>query len=393
MNGDERLFAAIDRVRHRALLAGIAGLAVCAIGALFDPVQFFRSYLWAYWLWMGAAIGCGQVLMLQFLITSDWGFLIRRVLEAGTRTLPVMFLLVLPLLAGIPSLYPFAQPEYVARSGALQHKLPYLNAPFFLARTGLYFLVWWVIAHLLNKWSLQQDGAGDPSFLLRCRSLSGPGIVLYSLAATFASIDWVMSLEPEWFSTVYPAIYLVGQVLSALAVVIIATRHLAAYRPVAGAATPKRFHDLGNLLLTFVVLWAYIAAAQLIVTWGVNLPREIPWYLHRTKGGWAWVAAALAVFHFFAPFFVLLARRAKLKMERLAAIAYFILFMRMVDYFWLVEPAFHPEGFSIHWLDVAAPAGIGGVWVALLLWQLKKRPLLPAHEPALEEAWGTNART
>ncbi len=386
MNGNGEMPAQAARFGRRALWVGVVGLAACAAGAILDPPQFFRSYLWAYWLWLGVAIGCGQVLMLQFLVTSHWGFLIRRILEAGTRTLLPMYVLSIPLLIGISSLYPFAQPEYVARSGGLQHKTLYLNVPFFLARLAVYFLVWWVIARLLNRWSLEEDRTGDPSYLLRCRSLSGPGIVLYTLAVTFASIDWVMSLEPEWYSTVYPLVYVVGQVLSALALAILAARYLAAHKPLSETATPKHFHDLGNLLLTFVVLWAYIAAAQLIIIWSANLPREVTWYLHRTAGGWLWVSAALAVFHFFVPFFILLSRRAKLKAERLARIAVFVLFMRVVDYFWLVEPAFHTEAFYIHWLDVAAPAGIGGIWVALLARELGKRPLAPRYAFGLEKA-------
>ncbi len=371
------------------MLVGVAGLAACAAGAVVDPVQFYRSYLWSWIFWLGVPIGCGQVVMLQYLMTSHWGFVARRVMLAGTRTFPLMFLFVAPVLIGMPALFPFAMPEYVERSGALQWKMPYLNAPFWLARMALYFFVWWWIARLLNRWTEEQDRTGDLIYVMKARRLSGPGIILYSLAVTFAAVDWAMSLEPEWYSSVYPAFYLVGQTLAAFALGIIVLRYLGGFRPLSDHLAPRHFHDLGNLLFTFVILWAYLQVAQLIITWSGNLPREITWYLHRTLGGWAWLTGWLVVFHFFVPFFILLSRQSKLKGRNLSRVAVLVFAMRIVDHYWLIAPAFYhnyQRGFVVHWLDFAAPLGLGGIWAAYFIRQLRGTRLVPEHEFRLEQA-------
>jgi hypothetical protein len=194
-----------------------------------------------------------------------------------------------------------------------------------------------------------------------------------------------MTLEPEWFSTMYPGFHLVGQVLTAIAVVIIAARYVAERAGRPEVFTPQAFHDLGNLLLTFVVLWAYVQVAQLVVVWQGNLPKEITWYLNRTRGNWAWIATILVVFHFGLPFFILLSRKSKLRNSKLARIAIYILLIHMLDYYWNVEPAFH-SGLYVHWMDFAAPAAVGGVWVALFVRELGRRRTLPEHDPRLEQA-------
>lgn len=379
----------MNRVQRISLIAGAIGLGLCVLGAILNPVQFFRSYLWSWIFWLGLSIGCGQVVMLQFLITSRWGFVIRRIMLGGTRTLPLMFLFAIPVIAGIPALYPFAMPTYVQADGALQWKMPYLNTPFWLVRMALYFFTWWVIARMLNKWSKALDRTGDLDYLMKARALSGPGIIAYSLAMSFAAVDWAMSLEPEWFSSIYPAFYLVGQVLAAFALAIITLRYLAEYRPLSEHVTSRHFHDLGNLLFAFVILWAYVQTAQMIIIWAGNLPREITWYLHRTLKGWAWLTGALVVFQFFVPFFILLSRQSKLKARNLAIVAAFVFLMRLVDHFWLIAPAFHhnyEQGMVVSWLDFAAPIGLGGIWVAYFIQQLKGAQLVPGYEFELEQA-------
>ncbi|HOK45464.1 MAG TPA: hypothetical protein PLA43_02205 [Bryobacteraceae bacterium] len=379
----------MNKVQRISLIAGVAGLALCLIGVIVNPAQFFRSYLWSWIFWLGLSIGCGQVLMLQFLITSRWGFLTRSILVSGLRVLPLMFLFVVPVIAGIPALYPFAMPDVVRESGALQWKAPYLNTTFWLVRVAAYFLIWWLIARLLCKWTDALDRTGDLEYVMKARALSGPGIIAYSLAMSFAAVDWAMALEPEWYSSIYPSFYLVGQALAAFALVIVALRYLAEDPPLSDHVTSKHFHDLGNLLFTFVILWAYLQTAQLIIIWAANLPREIIWYLNRTVGGWAWLTAALAVFHFFVPFFILLSRKAKQNARKLAVIAAFVFLMRLVDHFWLIAPAFYhdyEQGMVVSWLDFAAPVGLGGIWVAYFLQQLKSARLAPGHEFELEQS-------
>jgi hypothetical protein len=325
--------------------------------------------------------------MLHHLSGGAWGFVIRRALESGARTLLLMALLFIPLLFGLPELYLWARPEVVAGDALLQHKSPYLNAPFFITRTAVYFLVWIVLAALVTRWSLQQDRTASPSLTRRLQLLSGPGLVLYALTMTFASIDWAMSLEPHWFSTIYGVMFIVGQVLSALALMIPVAGWLAAYEPLAQVVSPTPFHDLGNLLLAFVMLWAYMAFSQYLIIWSGNLPEEIPWYLHRMQGGWQWLGLILLLGHFVVPFCLLLSRRTKRRAWVLSRVAIAVLCMRLVDLFWLVVPAFHPSGLSVHWLDIVAPVGVGGLWVAAGVWQLRGKPLLPLHDPRVESAF------
>jgi len=388
MNQTESLHTQLDRIKRRALVVGVVSLALCIVGAFFSREQFFRSYLLGYLFWMGLTLGCLALLMLHYLVGGAWGFVIRRSLESGTRLFPLMGLLFVPLLFSLPDLYLWARPEAVAGDEILHHKSLYLNFPFFLIRAVVYFAVWTGVAYFLNRWSLEQDGTGDSALIRRLQFLSGPGLVLYGGTVTFASIDWVMSLEPHWFSTIYGVLFMVGQVLTTLAFVIVVMRLLADHKPLSDVITPNHFHDLGNLLLAFVMLWAYIAFSQYLIIWSGNLPEEIPWYLHRTAGGWKWISLFLIIFHFFIPFLLLLSRRTKRRAQVISIVAGAMLFIRLVDLFWLVTPAFYQTGLRIHWMDGVAPIGIGGIWIATFIWQLKKRPILPLHGLRLDEALG-----
>jgi len=349
--------------------------------------QLFRSYLIAYLFWLGIALGCLPVLMLHHLVGGTWGFVIRRILEAGTRTLPLMLLLFLPLLLGIHSLYEWSHPEVVAQDSILQAKRAYLNVPFFVIRAAVYFAAWLLFSYFLNRWSVEQDETGDPQLTRRFQLLSAPGIVVYSLAITFASIDWAMSLEPHWFSTIYGMLFIVGQSLAALAFVIPVAAWLSESPPVSHFLKADVFQDLGNLLLTFVMLWAYVSFSQYLIIWSGNLPEEIPWYLHRGSYGWQWVAAFLALFHFIVPFLLLLSRGSKRRKTFLAVIAASVLLMRWVDLYWLIAPSFL-RNVRIHWLDVLLFFAIGILWAYAFFGQLNKRTYLPQRDPSfvLEKA-------
>lgn len=386
MNPTGFLDSQLDRVQHRSLLVGGLALVLCLAGAFLSREQFFRSYLLGYLFFVGIALGSLALAMLHHLTGGAWGFVIRRVLESGTRTLPLMAALFVPLLFGLPHLYLWARPEDVAHSEVLQHKALYLNARFFMVRAMVYFGAWLGLAYLLNKWSLMQDRTPDPSPTRRLQTLGGPGLGLYGLTATFASIDWVMSLEPEWFSTIFGVVFIIGQVLASMAFAIAVAVRLSHRQPLVDIASPANFQDLGNLLLAFVMLWAYVSFAQYLIIWSGNLPEEVPWYLHRTQGGWEWVALALALFHFAVPFLLLLSRGIKRRLWMLSTVAVAIIVMRLVDLFWVVVPAFHPLGPRLHWMDLAAPMAIGGIWFATFLRQLKGRPLLPLHDPGLRDA-------
>jgi hypothetical protein len=342
--------------------------------------QFFRSYLIAYLFWFGIAAGCLPLLMLHHLVGGAWGFALRRILEAGTRTLPLMLLLFVPILFGIHSLYEWSHPDAVIRDAVLQEKESYLNVPFFIVRSAIYFFAWTILVVLLNRWSAEQDATGNPLLIRRFQRLSAPGILAYCLTVTFASVDWAMSLEPHWFSTVYGMLFIVGQTLAALAMAIPVAVLLSEVPPASDFMKAEVFQDLGNLLLAFVMLWAYMAFSQYLIIWSGNLPEEIPWYLRRGNNGWQWVAGFLAVFHFAVPFVLLLGRENKRRKAILAWIAVAILAMRWVDIYWLVAPAFRLTA-GIHFFDVVLFVLMGAIWLYLFSVQLNRRSLLPLRDP------------
>jgi hypothetical protein len=374
---------ALVRLQRPALLGGLGALALGLIGAIFAPQQFFRSYLIAYLFWCGIALGSLAILMLQHITGGAWGAVIRRVLESATRTLPLLALLFLPLVFGLSHLYEWAQPEHVAHDEILQHKAIYLNVPFFLARAALYFGVWLLLARFLNRWSLEQDSIPQEQQGVRLEYLSRGGLLLYSLTMTFASIDWVMSLEPHWFSTIYGLLFVGGQVLSAFAFVIPILMLLTDRPPMSEIVSADQFQDLGKLLLAFIMLWAYFSFSQFLIIWAGNLPEETPWYVNRLHGGWQWIGVAQIVLHFALPFGILLSRDLKRNARLLSMVAIGVVSMRFVDLYWLVTPAFSPRALSVHWLDLATLVGVGGVWLAFFVNQLKGRPLLPLQDPSL----------
>jgi hypothetical protein len=369
---------------QRALLgAGVLGLLVAGAGGLVDPDQFFRSYLVAYLFFTGIALGSLGLVSLNHVTGGRWGVVIRRVCEAAMRTLPLLLLLFLPLLLGLTNLYEWARPAVVAHDAVLQHKHPYLNVPFFVARVGIYFAVWLVVTNYLVRWSHEQDDTGDPGVVRRLQFLGRGSLLLYSLTMTFAAVDWAMSLEPHWYSTIYGILIIGGQVLSAFAFVIPVLMLLSDRAPFNELVTAEQFHDLGKLMLAFVMLYAYFAFSQFLIVWSGNLPEETPWYLARLNGGWQYLAVALVLFQFALPFVILLSRNLKRNARRLAGVALVVLVSRLLDLFWLLKPAFSPAHFSIHWMDVAAVLGVGGLWLSFFLWRLRGQPLLPLRDPDL----------
>lgn len=346
---------------------------MCVVAAPLAPAAFYRAYLIAFLLWSGIALGGLALLMLQHLTGGAWGFVIRRVLEASSRTLPVVAALFLPLVAGMRHLYPWVTDPTLSPD-----RQTYLNVGFFLARAAVYFAVWIAVARQIDYWSMEQDRTRR-SYLGRLQILSGVGLVLYGLTTTFAAIDWVMTLEPHWSSTIFGMLIIAGHNLAALAFVIVVLLLLAREPPMAQAASREVFHDLGNLLLAFVLVWAYLGFSQYLITWSGNLPEEIPWYLRRMEGGWQAVGLVLIVFHFAVPFAVLLWREAKRHARVLAAVGAFVLCLRFVDLVWLVTPAFS-DTVLIHPFDVLAAVAVGGIWLGVFFKQLRSRPLLPAFD-------------
>jgi hypothetical protein len=386
MTPTQTLAVRFDRIQRRAFIVGIAALVLAALDGIRAPEQFFRSYLLAFVFWLGFPLGCAAFLMVHHLTGGFWGLPIRRPLEAGTRTLPLLTALALPLLLGLGRLYSWSHPDLVAADAVLKSKQLYLNLPFFLIRNVIYFAVWWALMRGLNRWSDQQDRTGDSRLALRLESMSGPGLVLYGLTVTFFTIDWIMSLEPHWFSTIFGLIFMVLQVLSALALAIFVAGLLSQYEPVATVISSDRFNDLGNLVLTFVMLWAYLSFSQFLIIWAGNLINEIPWYVIRAEGGWAIVALVLIFLSFAIPFYLLLMRPIKRRVETLSTLCGALILINFVDVYWMVVPAFEKAGPRFYLLDFLLPVGIGGIWVASFVAQLKSRPLVPLHDPRFEGA-------
>lgn len=387
MMENENLRDQFDRLQRGALVAGAASLLACGYGFSTDRVQFFQSYLYAFVFWTGLALGSLALLMVHHLFGAGWGFIVQRVFEAATRTFPLLALLFIPLLFGLHDLYEWTHAEVVVADAVLRHKAPYLNIPFFTGRAAFYLAVWSGAGYLLSKASRELDGSRDPHLALRLRNLSAPGLLVFGLTATFASVDWVMSLEPHWFSTMFGLIFIGGHVLGALALAILVATKLSGHPPLAESARPQHFHDLGNLLLAFTMIWAYLSFSQFLIIWSGNLPETISWYLPRSTGGWGTLALGLVALNFALPFMLLLSRQAKRRARTLARIAALILVMRLADLHWQIAPSFHPQGLRISWLDVAALVGIGGVWTAFFIHQLKGRPLLPEGDPRMHEAF------
>lgn len=366
---------------RNSLVAGGAALAVCVIGAFFDPEQFFRAYLASYLFVQGLGLGCLAILMIYYCTGGAWGFLIRRFLEAGTRTLPLLALLLIPVGGGLRYLFLWARPEEVAADKNLQWKQIYLNVPFWWGRAALFFAVFLGLTWLLNRWSRKQDETGDGRYAWRLTNLSGPGLVAFGICMHFAAVDWLMSLQTAFKSSIFGPLLVSGQLVTALAFVLIVLAWQSPRAPLGEVLSLKGLNDLGNLLLAFLVIWAYMAFFQFMLIWIANLPHEIIWYIDRSQGGWQWVITAVAILHFGVPFFLLLQRAVKQNPRALAAVAGLVLFMHLVFLDWQVFPAFlRANSIAHHWMDFLMPVGLGGLWLAYYLWQLRGRSLVPSHD-------------
>ncbi len=390
--------------RGTALIAGVVGVVLCAIGFVINPDHFFRAYLIAYLFWLSIPLGSLALMMVHHQSGGAWGLVIRRIFEAASRTLPALAVLFIPVVLGMGRLYPWTHADHVQSDPILQHKALYLNTPFFLARAVFYFASWIGLSWVLNRWSARQD-EGVLIATRRMQLISGGGLILYGLTVTFASVDWVMSINPHWFSTMYGFLFMGGQGLSALAFTIVVATLLWRRDPMHHVFNAGHFHDLGKLMLAFVMLWAYFNFSQYLIIYSGNLVEEIPYYIARTTHGWQYLALVLVVFHFAAPFALLLSRDLKRNASRLVMVAIAVLLMRLLDFHFLVSPDFAAEGPNLHllppaqpgeeshsshfflnWLDLAAPVALGGIWIWLFLTQLVQRPLLPIRDPHLADA-------
>lgn len=372
-----------------AATVGVAALGAYGVGLWLWPGPFLRGYLTAYHFWLALALGSLAILMTHQLTGGAWGYLLRRVLQSSVRTLPLMALLFIPVALGVETLYPWAQPGAMADDTLLAEKARYLNPQGFYLRAAIYFALWLAMGLTLSRLLARHEQTGNPRLLKRSALLSGPGLVVYWLAVTFASVDWVMSLQPHWVSAIFPTIFAVGQIMAAYAFAVLVTMIFAARPELAAAITPKRFSDLGNLLLMLVMFWAYVAFSQFMLIWIGNLPDEVVWYVPRFSGGWQWVAIALVLLQFAFPFLVLLLRKVKRTPPALATVCALLLFAGVLNLLWQIVPSFLPANLGARWAEIGTTVlgllGIGGVWLAVVFRQLGRQGLLPANSPLVQE--------
>lgn len=392
----ENYKAPADLERYRAISLGIGGIALIAwaVGVYFNTEQALRSWLLGFIFWGGIAIGSIGVLMLQYLTGGAWGVVIRRAAEAATRTLPLVFILWIPLLVGVNSLYKWT--DLPPDDPTVLQRGIFMTPSLWGLRTVFYFAAFGLLVYLLNKWSSRQDGSKDheqaAEFLGRSTKLSGPSMFIYVVLVTFASVDWVMSLDPHWFSTIYGLLFTAGWGLSAFCFLVVILAMLGENAPMNHVLGRRHFHDIGKLILALVMVWAYFSFSQLLIIYSGNIPEETIWFIERMSTGWFAVGMVLILFHFAFPFLLLLRQDLKRSGKTLALIAIFILFMRLVDMFYYISPNPRMNGTvltlsqSFSWLDIAGTVAVGGVWLWYFFGQLMKRPLVPVMDPFLESA-------
>jgi len=387
-------FAPDDVKRWRTLALGIGGIALVAwaVGLYFNSEQALRSWLLGFIFWAGIGFGCLGILLLQYLTGGAWGVVIRRTLEAGTRTLPVLAIMFLPLLLGVTRLYEWT---HLHDDPIIQHRGGYMTPTAWIIRSIIYFVLFGIMIYYLNRWSRLQDEAvtweGGSKYLTLASRFSGPTIIFFVLVVTFASVDWVMTLDPHWYSTIWGFLFVAGWGLSCFSFVVAILALLIDKAPLNRVLGRRHFHDLGKLMLALVMVWAYFNFSQFLIIWAGNIPEETGWWLTRMKGFWAYVGVGLIFLHFGFPFLVLLQQDFKRRARWLAGIALFILFMRLVDMFYLIgpNPRINPLGegdLPISWMDIVAPIAVGGIWLWWFFGELLKRPIVPINDPYLENA-------
>jgi hypothetical protein len=377
-----------------ALIVGLSGLGVFAVVGLIDggKRQFFLSYLVAWVFWLSLPVGSMALIGIHYITGASWGMLWRRLLEASTRTLWLLAVLFIPILASLfiegASPYDWVRPPAELSDGSaaaaeeLQHKFDdWLNKNFFAVRIVIYFGIWFTFCGLINAWSVKGEKNNDARARKRSENISGPMVMSFAIVNIFASTDLVMSLELHWASTMFPLIYSINQLLTCICFCVAMFMFLATKAPVSQVLRPKFQIDMGTILLALTMVWSYMTFSQFMLIWAANLPEEIPFYLKRIRGGWQYVAITLALFHFACPFLLLLFRDVKLHKKRLQAVAIGIMIMCALDVIWWIEPIVARDTLGLFLLmDFGAIAGIGGIWFYLFLNQVKKAPILPTHE-------------
>jgi hypothetical protein len=378
----------LKKLRSVALPVGLLGLLACVFGYVNDHDGFAVSWLMGWTFWFFLSLGGLGWLMIFHLTSGRWGYVIQRPCETAARLMPVMLLLFIPVVLSMHSLYEWTHPEAIATDHLIQHKQAYLNQTGFLIRLGVYFAIWTGLAYALSGLSRAAGANGNPDTVKRMRVIAAPGLLAFSLAATFASFDWLMSLEPHWFSSIFGAVFMVAAGLSTMLFLAVLMHHLSKDKPLKGVITAQQFHDIGNWCFAFTILWTYMNFSQFLIIWSGNLYEETFWYLKRAKGGWVEFSAIMAVVLFAIPFILMLFRNNKRVSATLATIAGVVFIARYMEIYWLVAPTFRKTAASVTWLDAAALLGIGGLWLTLFTLGLRRAPLLSGDARFVDYAKG-----
>lgn len=374
----------LRRVRTLGLVVGGVGVAAVVVGALLAGDEFFYGYLVGFVFWIGMTLGSLALLALHQITGGNWSLMAQRPLESAALNVPLMALAFVPLLFGLHALYEWSHAEAAMEHVKLAHKKPYLNVPFWVVRQVIYFAVYTAIAYGLARWSRRLEETRDDRYAVRLRRLAAGGLIVHVLLLTFTSTDWTMSLDPEWFSTIYPWLYLVSQALTAACFVILVLRGLVGHAPHARVMRTKHFHDFGNLLLALVVLWTYMMFFQYLIVWSGNVPEDIIWYVQRASPAWQAGITVLVLLHFVVPFAVLLSRRAKRSRRMLPALAGLLLACQLYYVVFLILPSLSDVTWVSYVVALAAFVGIGGLWLAAWAWHMARRPPLPRYDPRFE---------
>lgn len=395
MKIDTKTFRVIDAgtFGSRALIIGVIGLLASAAGYFINHEQFFYSYLTAFVFWVTLGLGALFFTLIHHLVDAEWSVALRRVMEATMVTLPLLIVFFIPIAFGLSDLFEWSHSDVVASDPLLLGKSPYLNTPFFLARTAGYFLVWFLLTRSLYRRSIQQDTSSEKGQTIRMRQISAPGMVLFGFTLTFAAFDWMMSLTPHWYSTIFGVYVFVGALLASLAFFTLLLLYLRGEGVLADQITVEHYHDLGKLIFAFVVFWTYIAFSQYLLIWYGDIPEETAWYHARWVGSWKGMSMLVLFGHFVLPFIALVTRAAKRNLKVLGFIGFWMLFIHWVDLYWIVLPSMTAHGaegahgFSLSWMDLTTMLGIGGVFVWLFWKRFTAQPIVPVNDPKLEASF------
>jgi hypothetical protein len=364
----------------------LAGVVLCAILGMGNPRQFFFSWLVAFMFFLSLALGGLFFVLIQYAAQGGWGIVVRRLGETTFATIPVFAALFVPLLFGLHDLYAWAVPGAADHDALLRWKAPYLNVPFFLIRAAIFFGLWTLIGLTYYRASRGQDVSGDPSVTARLRRFAGPSLIVLALTSTFASIDWIMSLTPHWYSTMFGVYFFAGSFIGFIALLSLVVPMMRRAGLLNTVVSVEHLQDLGKFLFAFMAFWAYIAFSQFFLIWYANLPEETIWYRARLEGSWEAVSILLMVGHFGVPFFYLMGRDVKRRDLTLAVGAAWLLVMHYVDLYWQVMPTLHPDGVRLSVMDLAAFVAIGGCFVAAAGWLMRRQALVPLRDPRLAES-------